>query len=65
MFSQNNGTLIDALATSDSDSQAVIAQTLAMIDDSLAQHALIEQALENGLGIRLPFTGTGNPGPAD
>ena len=42
------GTLIDALATSDSDSQAVIAQTLAMIDDSLAQHALIEQALENG-----------------
>ena len=42
------GTLIDALETSDADSKAVIAQTLAMIDDSLAQHALIEQALENG-----------------
>ena len=42
------GTLIDALTTADPDSQAVIAQTLAMIDDALAQHALIDAALLDG-----------------
>jgi hypothetical protein len=42
------GTLIDALAIADFDSQTVIAQTLSMIDDSLAQGALINAALEDG-----------------
>lgn len=42
------GTLIDALATADPDSQSVIAQTLAMIDDTLAQRALIDTALQDG-----------------
>lgn len=42
------GTLIDALAVADSDSQSIIAQTLSMIDDPLAQRALINTALEDG-----------------
>ena len=43
------GTLIVALASeTDLDSQAMVAQTLAMIDDTLAQHALINAALEDG-----------------
>ncbi len=42
------GTLIEALVTADVGSQEVIAQTLAMIDDDLAQQALIEAALEDG-----------------
>jgi hypothetical protein len=42
------GTLIEALTTSDPESQIVIAQTLAMIDDENAQQALITAALEDG-----------------
>jgi HEAT repeat protein len=42
------GTLIDALDFSDVDSQKVIAQTLAMIDNPLAQRALIDAALDEG-----------------
>jgi len=42
------GTLIDALAVADSDSQTIIAQTLSMIDDPLAQRALIDASLEDG-----------------
>ena len=42
------GTLIDALGVADMDSQKVIAQTLAMIDNPSAQRALIDAALEEG-----------------
>jgi hypothetical protein len=42
------GMLISALTTSDTDAQIVIAQTLAMIDDPLAQRALIDEALKEG-----------------
>ena len=42
------GTLIDALEHANPDSQALIAQTLAMVDDAVAQRALIDAALENG-----------------
>ena len=41
------GTLINALENADPDAQAVIAQTLAMIDDPLAQRALIDAALQD------------------
>jgi len=41
------GTLIDALSNADLESQTVIAQTLSMINDPLAQRALIDAALEN------------------
>jgi len=40
------GTLINALENADPDAQAVIAQTLAMIDDPLAQRALIDASLQ-------------------
>jgi len=40
------GTLIDALAVSDAESQFTIAQTLAMINDPLAQGALIDAAID-------------------
>jgi hypothetical protein len=41
------GTLINALENAGPDAQAVIAQTLAMIDDPLAQRALIDAALQD------------------
>jgi len=28
-------------------------------------HYVYEKAVEKGVGIRLPFTGTGTPGPID
>ncbi len=40
-------TLIDALSVADFDTQTIIAQTLSMIDDPLAQRALIDAALED------------------
>lgn len=42
------GTLIAALTSTDEDAQIVVAETLAMIDDSLAQRALIDEALKEG-----------------
>ena len=42
------GTLIDALSNADLESQTVIAQTLSMINDPLAQRALIDAALGRG-----------------
>ena len=42
------GTLVDALNSADADSRVVIAQTLAMIDNTLAQRSLIDAALQDG-----------------
>ena len=50
----------------ESDLERNLIHTTGLVAHDLAMcHYVYEQALENGLGIRLPFTGTGNPGPAD
>ena len=50
----------------ESDLERNLIHTTGLVAHDLAMcHYVYEKALENGLGIRLPFTGTGNPGPAD
>ena len=50
----------------ESDLERNLIHTTGLVAHDLAMcHYVYEQALEKGLGIRLPFTGTGNPGPAD
>ena len=50
----------------ESDLERNLIHTTGLVAHDLAMcHYVYEQALENGLGIRLPFTGIGNPGPAD
>ena len=50
----------------ESDTERNLIHTTGLVAHDLAMcHYVYEKALEKGLGIRLPFTGTGNPGPAD
>lgn len=50
----------------ESDSERNLIHTTGLVAHDIAMcHYVYEKAAKLGRGIRLPFTGTGNPGPAD
>ncbi|MBK17765.1 MAG: hypothetical protein CMM52_02860 [Rhodospirillaceae bacterium] len=50
----------------ESDTERNLIHTTGLVAHDIAMcHYVYEKALEKGVGIRLPFTGTGNPGPVD
>ena len=50
----------------ESDTERNLIHTTGLVAHDIAMcHYVYEKALKKGLGIRLPFTGTGKPGPTD
>ncbi len=54
------------VAGRESDAERILIHTTGLVAHDIAMcHFVYRKALEKGLGIRLPFTGIGSPGPAD
>jgi len=54
------------VAGRESHSERNLIHTTGLVAHDIAMcHYVYEKALEKGIGVRLPFTGTGNPGPVD
>jgi len=54
------------VAGRESDTERNLIHTTGLVAHDIAMcHYVYEKALEKGVGIRLPSTGTGNPGPVD
>ena len=50
----------------ESNTERNLIHTTGLVAHDIAMcHYVYEKALEKGVGIRLPSTGTGNPGPVD